>query len=132
VSTPVTSVVCTGVDFFWPDGGRVFRGLTTTFGIGRCGLVGVNGSGKSTLLRLIAGVLRPAGGSITVQGELGYVPQDVALAGDVTVEQAVGITEVRAALRAIEAGDPAKSISPRSATTGTSTSGPGRPWTRLD
>jgi ATPase subunit of ABC transporter with duplicated ATPase domains len=43
-----------------------------------------------------------------VQGELGYVPQDVALAGDVTVEQALGITEVRAALRAIEAGDPAE------------------------
>ena len=45
MSTPVTSVVCTGVDFFWPDGERVFRGLTTTFGIGRCGLIGVNGSG---------------------------------------------------------------------------------------
>jgi ATPase subunit of ABC transporter with duplicated ATPase domains len=108
MSTPVTSVACTDVDFFWPDGERVFRGLTTTFGIGRCGLIGVNGSGKSTLLRLIAGLLRPAGGSITVQGELGYVPQDVALAGDVTVEQALGITEVRAALRAIEAGDPAE------------------------
>ncbi len=68
-------------------------------------LIGVNGSGKSTLLRLIAGVLRPARGSITVPSELGYVPQDVALATDVTVEQTLGIAGVRAALRAIEAGD---------------------------
>lgn len=33
------------------------------------GLVGTNGSGKSTLLRLIAGVLKPDAGSITIDGE---------------------------------------------------------------
>jgi ATPase subunit of ABC transporter with duplicated ATPase domains len=100
-----TSVVCTDVAFSWPDGEAVFDGLTTTFGEGGSGLIGVNGSGKSTLLKLIAGVLRPASGTITVHGELGYVPQDIALATGVTVEEALGIAEVRAALRAIGGGD---------------------------
>lgn len=36
------------------------------------GLVGINGAGKSTLLRLTAGVLRPDGGEITVDGEPVY------------------------------------------------------------
>jgi ATPase subunit of ABC transporter with duplicated ATPase domains len=105
VSTPFTSVVCTDVDFAWPDGGSVLTGFTTTFGGGRSGLIGVNGSGKSTLLRLVAGVLRPRRGSITVHGELGYVPQDISLSAHRTVADALGIAEVRAALRAIEDGD---------------------------
>ncbi|MDL2289557.1 ABC transporter ATP-binding protein [Clostridia bacterium OttesenSCG-928-F22] len=34
------------------------------------GLVGLNGSGKSTLLKLIAGVMKPTKGSITVRGTI--------------------------------------------------------------
>jgi len=34
------------------------------------GLVGTNGAGKSTLLRLIAGVLKPDSGEVTVDGEM--------------------------------------------------------------
>ena len=40
----------------------MLSGLTTSFGPGRTGLIGVNGSGKSTLLKLIAGELRPVRG----------------------------------------------------------------------
>lgn len=45
-------------------------GLNTEIGRGCIyGLVGPNGSGKSTLMRLMCGVYRPDGGSITLEDE---------------------------------------------------------------
>ncbi len=37
----------------------------------RIGLVGHNGSGKTTLLRVLAGIYKPNGGSITIEGRIG-------------------------------------------------------------
>jgi ATPase subunit of ABC transporter with duplicated ATPase domains len=42
----------------------------------RVGLVGRNGAGKTTLMKTLAGEERPAAGSITVSGTVGYLPQD--------------------------------------------------------
>ena len=42
----------------------------------RIGLVGRNGAGKTTLMRALAGEIRPAAGSITATGSVGYLPQD--------------------------------------------------------
>ena len=63
------------------------------------GLLGPNGSGKTTLIRLIAGLLRPSAGSLTVLGEtmpsrrilqdIGYMPQTPALYQEITVRENV-------------------------------------------
>ncbi len=50
---------------------------TFTVGKGdRVGLVGRNGAGKTTLTRILAGEGQASGGSVTVKGSLGYLPQD--------------------------------------------------------
>ncbi|MDX2642573.1 ABC-F family ATP-binding cassette domain-containing protein [Streptomyces sp. PA03-1a] len=100
-----SSLGCSGLSFRWPDGTPVVDGLSLTIGRGRTGLVGANGTGKSTLLKLLAGRLPPTRGSVTVGGSLAYLPQDVTLDTALRVDQALGIAERRAALRAIEAGD---------------------------
>ncbi|MER5629543.1 ABC-F family ATP-binding cassette domain-containing protein [Streptomyces nitrosporeus] len=104
-SAPAASLTASAMSFRLPDGTEVFDGLSLTVPRGRTGLVGANGSGKSTLLRLLAGGLRPSAGSVTVGGHLAYLPQNVTLDTGRRVEDALGITGKRAALRAIEAGD---------------------------
>jgi heme exporter protein A len=51
-------------------GGReVFRNVSFTLDAGRAlALVGPNGAGKSSLLRLTAGLVRPAGGTLALEG----------------------------------------------------------------
>jgi ATPase subunit of ABC transporter with duplicated ATPase domains len=109
VSAGRSAVVCVGLTFAWPDGTAVFTDLDLTLSTGRTGLIGRNGSGKSTLLRLIAGDLRPGRGSVSVTGSLGYLPQQVPVESQASVEDVLGIGDIRAAIRAVERGstDPA-------------------------
>ncbi|GAA0473635.1 ABC-F family ATP-binding cassette domain-containing protein [Streptomyces stramineus] len=98
-------ITCSSLSFAWPDGTPVFDGLQAAFGPGRTGLIGLNGSGKSTLVKLIAQELAPAGGTVRVAGEIGYLPQNLILDTTLRVEDVLGIAGTRAALHAIEAGD---------------------------
>ena len=98
------SVVLSDLSFSFPDGTTPLSGLTVALGPGRTGLIGANGSGKSTLLRLVAGQLRPTAGSLTVRGDVGYLPQNLTLDVAAPVAALLGIARARSALRAIEAG----------------------------
>ncbi|MFI6359188.1 ribosomal protection-like ABC-F family protein [Streptomyces sp. NPDC050743] len=99
------AVVCSNLSFAWPDDTPVFHDLSFAVTAGRTGLVAPNGSGKSTLLKLIAGELKPATGSVVVDGALGYLPQSLPLAGDLTVAEVLGVADVIRALDAVESGD---------------------------
>ena len=60
--------------------------ISLTLRPGVAGLLGANGAGKTTLMRMLCGILRPTGGSISLDGldvstegyraALGYLPQD--------------------------------------------------------
>src|SRR6516165_7187281 len=99
------SIVVSDLHFSFPNGRVVLSGLSASSGPGRTGLIGVNGSGKSTLLRLAAGELRPVSGSVTVTGDVGYLPQDLTLDVSASVASLLGIARVRDAIASIEAGD---------------------------
>ncbi|GAB2777314.1 ABC-F family ATP-binding cassette domain-containing protein [Amycolatopsis magusensis] len=98
-------VVCSMLSFSWPDDTPVFDRLSFSLPGGRTGLVAPNGAGKSTLLKLIAGELRPAAGNVSVDGLLGYLPQDLPLTGELSVAEVLGVAGALRALEAIESGD---------------------------
>ncbi len=102
---PAHSVVCTDLSFHWPDGAHVLDHLDAVFDTAHTGLVGLNGSGKSTLLRLIAGDLRPTGGTVTTAGDVAYLPQQLPLHVERTVADLLGVGPRLRALDSITAGD---------------------------
>jgi len=80
-------------------GQELFREVTWTIAGGeRIGLVGPNGAGKTTLCRILAGVEEPDAGRVNRARSttVGYLPQEVAVAGDQSVlgEALSGFDEV--------------------------------------
>ncbi len=65
------------VSFQWPSGAQVLRDCSLQVYPGEfCMLLGDNGSGKSTLLKILAGLLSPQSGTVTLNPPLGYVFQN--------------------------------------------------------
>jgi ATPase subunit of ABC transporter with duplicated ATPase domains len=59
---------------------RLFSDVSFSIQSGdKTGLVGPNGAGKTTLLRTLAGLRRPAEGSVASNGVVGYLSQEAAL-----------------------------------------------------
>jgi len=87
------------------DGRAIIDGIDLTFAAGQIiGIVGPNGAGKTTLLRVIAGLLRPDAGTITIDGRDGsqwrrrdlarhvaYLPQHPECRWAMTVERVVAL-----------------------------------------
>ena len=72
----------------WP----VFRDVHLTLGPGEVlGLIGPNGAGKSTLLRVIAGLIRPAGGRVERQGRTMYFGGEATLPGGCRADRWAGL-----------------------------------------
>lgn len=89
------AVTLTSVSFGYNDV-RVLTDFTTHIPGGSiCAIVGPNGSGKSTVLSLIAGILRPARGTIDLDGarEVALAPQHSQVAENfpITVAEVVSM-----------------------------------------
>lgn len=83
-----------------PDGRVLLDGVSFRVGEGsKTALVGANGAGKSTLLRLVRGEFPPQSGAVTVDGELGVMPQFVGHVRDATTvhELLVSVSPARCA-----------------------------------
>ncbi|MFI9009046.1 ABC transporter ATP-binding protein [Actinosynnema sp. NPDC053489] len=76
-----TTIRLTGVSYSYVDGHPVLRDVDLELAPGeRVALVGASGAGKTTLAKLVAGVHRPTGGSITLGGvDLATAARSVAL-----------------------------------------------------
>jgi ABC-2 type transport system ATP-binding protein len=94
-------IVITGLGKTYRGGARALDGVDLTVPTGMFGLLGANGAGKTTLMRILAGLLRPSTGRVTVGDHdldtaagrvavkrvLGYLPQDLGVYPDLTARE---------------------------------------------
>jgi ABC-2 type transport system ATP-binding protein len=83
----------------YPGPVTALQGINLDVPVGMFGLLGPNGAGKTTLMRILAGLLEPTSGQVTLDGEdiladprkvwrrLGYLPQDFGFYPQLTGEK---------------------------------------------
>ncbi|MFH9066935.1 ABC-F family ATP-binding cassette domain-containing protein [Streptomyces coeruleorubidus] len=95
------------LEYYLPDGRALLGDVSFRVAEGSAmALVGPNGAGKTTLLRLIAGELAPHGGTLTLSGGLGVMPQFVGSVRDETTVRdllvSVAPPRIRVAAKAVD------------------------------
>jgi len=83
----------------YPGAVTALQGIDLDVPKGMFGLLGPNGAGKSTLMKILAGLLEPSSGAVTLDGQdiladpmkvrekLGYLPQDFGFYPNLTAEK---------------------------------------------
>ncbi len=111
---------------------QVLNGLSFSVREGEIfGVLGANGSGKTTLMRMMVGLLRNDGGTLTIYGEspsprqaaqVGYMPQLSALYQELSIRENVdffarmyGMSDRRSRGRSVEEAIDLVGLAPRSA-----------------
>jgi len=82
----------------------LFNNISLSMGQEKTGLVGSNGVGKTTLIRLLVGDLKPQAGTISVDGKIGYLPQNFVANKETSIAAILGIEQKLLALEKIDSG----------------------------
>lgn len=71
---------------------RVFNNLSLEFPVGKITtMLGPSGCGKTTILNILAGLIKPDKGSVTISGQVSYIFQDPRLLPWLTVRENIGL-----------------------------------------
>ncbi|MFT3738384.1 MAG: ABC-F family ATP-binding cassette domain-containing protein [Breznakibacter sp.] len=99
-------LIAQGISYSHPDKEQLFEHIDFSLQKqDKVALIGHNGSGKSTLLKLIGGILSPGQGVIKSESAPYYVPQHFGQYNQLTVAEALQVTDKLNALHAILQGD---------------------------
>jgi ATPase subunit of ABC transporter with duplicated ATPase domains len=98
-------IVAQEIGWVFPDGVKLFEGLSFAIEQRKIGLIGRNGVGKSQLLKILVGEAVPVHGSVACKGRVAYLPQNFEVERDVTLIDALQVRHKLDALHAIERGE---------------------------
>ncbi len=121
--TDAMTIAIRGLTKVYRGNVRALQGIDLTIENGMYGLLGPNGAGKTTLMRILAGILRPTAGTLTIGGAdcatergrtavkrmLGYLPQELGMYPDLSAREFLdyigilkGLTDGKARRRRVE------------------------------
>ena len=90
-----------------PAGDTLFHSVSVSMSCRRVGLVGHNGAGKSLLAAILSGELKPSGGTVNCDADMGVFRQQPShlLMSETTIAEVLGVAPVLNALSRIAAGE---------------------------
>ena len=104
-------LILQNIQYIHPDREFLFENLNIAVNRrDKIALIGNNGVGKSTLLKLMAGILKPSGGTVIADSKPYYVPQIFGQFNHLTVAQALQIEDKLTALYEILNGNATETV----------------------